>query len=97
MLAAKITRFLADSATANFEELALEAFAYQFERIGPLRRLGEKHDAVPGKVAHWSDVPMVPTLAFKTLDLAAAPAEETFRSSGTSGGPRRGSGPRSKT
>jgi acyl-CoA synthetase (AMP-forming)/AMP-acid ligase II len=88
MLAAKITRFLADSATANFEELALEAFAYQFERIGPLRRLGEKHDAVPGKVAHWSDVPMVPTLAFKTLDLAAAPAEETFRSSGTSGGPR---------
>ena len=88
MLASRITQYVADPATASFEELALEAFAYQFENIEPLRRLCERHDAIPGKVDHWQDVPLVPALAFKTLDLAAAPAQETFRSSGTSGGPR---------
>ncbi len=88
MLASRIARYVSDSATGDFEELSLEAFAFQFERIGPLRRLCRKQNAIPGSVQHWSDVPLVPALAFRTLELASAPAQETFRSSGTSGGRR---------
>ncbi len=92
----RIRRFLADPASASasaaahasFDELALEAFAFQFERIAPYRVLCEKRGAVPGKVAGWRDVPMVPAAAFKTLTLAAAPAVETFRSSGTTAAER---------
>lgn len=85
MLDSRIARYVADPATASFEELSLEAFAYQFERVEPFRRLCRKQQAVPSTIAQWRDVPMVPALAFKTLDLASVPAEETFRSSGTSG------------
>ena len=88
MLASRIARFVADPATASFEELSLEAFAFQFERIEPYRRLCEAHQTVPETVEQWPDVPLVPALAFKSLDLAAAPPQETFRSSGTSGSPR---------
>jgi hypothetical protein len=70
---------------ASFEELALEAFAFQFERIEPYRRMCEGRGAVPGAVTDWRRVPPVPTAAFKSLELAAEPAKEVFRSSGTTG------------
>ncbi|MGB5159776.1 MAG: hypothetical protein WBP10_10765 [Thermoanaerobaculia bacterium] len=85
MLDSRIARYVADPATASFEGLSLEAFAYQFERVEPFRRLCRKQQTVPSTIAQWRDVPMVPALAFKTLDLTSVPAEETFRSSGTSG------------
>jgi hypothetical protein len=88
MLASRITRYVADPATASFEELSLEAFAFQFERIEPYRRLCENHQTVPETVEQWRQVPLVPALAFKSLDLSAEPAQEIFRSSGTSGSPR---------
>jgi len=88
MLASRIARYVADPATASFEELSLEAFAFQFERVEPFRRLCEKQQALPDTVEQWRDVPLIPALAFKTLDLASVPAQETFRSSGTSGGRR---------
>jgi hypothetical protein len=80
-----VSRFVTDPATASFEELALEAFAFQFERIEPYRRMCEGRGAVPGAVTDWRKVPPVPTAAFKSLELAAEPAKEVFRSSGTTG------------
>ena len=88
MLASRIARYVADPATVSFEELASAAFAYQFERVEPFRRLCEKQRALPDTVERWRDIPLIPALAFKTLDLASAPAQETFRSSGTSGAQR---------
>jgi len=80
----RIASFVTDPAS-NFDELALEAFAFQFERIEPYRRMCEGRGAVPGAVTDWRKVPPVPTAAFKSLTLAAEPAREIFRSSGTTG------------
>lgn len=87
---ARIAAFVArrDHPVAEFEALALEAFAFQFERIAPYRALCERAGRTPGTVASWRDVPAVPATAFATVELAAAPAVETFRSSGTGGGAR---------
>jgi hypothetical protein len=84
----RIIRFLTNPESASFEELALAAFAWQLERVEPLRRLCERRGISPRTVTDWRQVPLVPTAAFKTLTLAAAPALETFRSSGTTGGER---------
>ncbi len=67
----------------EFESLALAAFAYQFERLAVYRAMCERAGKTPGKVASWRDVPMIPATAFASVELATAPPEETFRSSGT--------------
>jgi hypothetical protein len=85
----RVLRFLTDPASASFEDLALAAFAFQFERIEPFRRLCEGRGVTPENASDWRQVPPVPTAAFKTLELAAAPAVEVFRSSGTTEGERR--------
>jgi hypothetical protein len=82
----RVTRFLTAPEADSFEDLALAAFAYQFERIEPYRRLCERRGATPETVQDWRQVPPVPAAAFKTLTLAAEPAVEVFRSSGTTGG-----------
>jgi acyl-protein synthetase LuxE len=81
----RVTRFLTDPGAETFEELALAAFAWQLERIEPYRRLCERRGATPETVTDWRRVPPVPAAAFKTLTLAATPAVEVFRSSGTTG------------
>jgi len=82
----RIASFIrATEPSETFEELALAAFAFQFERIAPYRRLCEGRGVTPETVTDWQQVPPVPTAAFKTLELAAAPAVEVFRSSGTTG------------
>lgn len=85
MLQRRIGQFIGDPSAGDFDSLALEAFAYQFERIEPFRRLCESQGAVPGQLDNWREIPAVPALAFKTLKLAAAAAVEVFRSSGTTG------------
>jgi hypothetical protein len=87
MLIERVAGFIADERRDGFEELALAAFAFQFEGVAPYRRLCEGRGAVPGQVTDWRQVPPVPTAAFKTLELAAAPPVEVFRSSGTTAGP----------
>lgn len=89
MIVDRIARFVHDPATppnTAFEDVALEAFAFDFERVEPFRRLCEGRGITPGTLASWSEIPPVPTAAFKSLVLAAAPAREVFRSSGTTGG-----------
>jgi hypothetical protein len=82
----RVTRFLTAPEADFFEDLALAAFAYQFERIEPYRRLCERRGTTPETVRDWRQIPPVPAAAFKTLTLAAEPAVEVFRSSGTTGG-----------
>jgi hypothetical protein len=82
----RVSRFLTSPESDSFEDLALAAFAWQFERIEPYRRLCERRGATPETVKDWRRVPPVPAAAFKTLTLAAEPAVEVFRSSGTTGG-----------
>jgi hypothetical protein len=85
----RVTRFLTAPESASFEELALDAFAWQLERVEPYRRLCERRGLGPETVRSWREIPAVPAAAFKTLTLAAAPAVEVFRSSGTTAGEER--------
>ena len=85
MILGRVIRFLTAPETESFADLALAAFAWQFERIEPFRRLCEGRGATPETVGDWRRVPPVPAAAFKTMTLAAAPAVEVFRSSGTTG------------
>jgi Acyl-protein synthetase, LuxE len=82
----RIAHFIQDPGAGSFEELALAVFAYQYEHIEPYRTLCDGRGATPGSVADWRQVPPVPAAAFRRLRLAAAPEQEVFRSSGTSGG-----------
>jgi hypothetical protein len=73
---------------ADFEALARQLFALQFEHNAPYRRWCEARGARPDKVAHWTGIPAAPTSAFKELDLSCLPAAErtaVFHSSGTTG------------
>lgn len=85
MIVDRVAQFVQSPASAAFEELALAAFAFQLENIEPYRRLCERRGATPASLSDWRQVPPVPAAAFKTLELAAAPAQEVFRSSGTTG------------
>ncbi len=84
-LPAAVAGFVREPDPGRFDELAVAAFAWQHQRIEPYQRLCAARGVAPGSVAGWREVPMVPAAAFKSAELAAAPAVETFRSSGTGG------------
>ncbi|MCU0785844.1 MAG: hypothetical protein MUF81_17735 [Verrucomicrobia bacterium] len=72
----------------GFAGLALELFALQFVRNAAYRRICEARRATPEAVTHWTQIPAVPTAAFKEFELTCLPAAErtaVFHSSGTSG------------
>jgi len=75
------------SGGADYEQLALELFALQFEHNLPYRRLCEARGASPQNVVHWSRIPAAPAAAFKEWELSClAPGQRStvFHSSGTS-------------
>jgi hypothetical protein len=76
----------------EFGALALAVFAHQFARNRPYRLFCERRGASPATVKHWTEVPAVPTDAFKAAPLVCAdPAGvgTVFRTSGTTAGPER--------
>jgi hypothetical protein len=73
----------------RFNRIALDIFAYQFERNAPYRAYCERRNRNPGNVADWTAIPAVPTAAFKHVDLVAGDksnAEAVYRTSGTTAG-----------
>jgi len=84
-----ILRFITQG-QGDFAALAQEVFAYQFAHNSPYRRLCEQQGITPETLAHWRDIPPVPTTAFKFVTLACEPVEQAqavFISSGTTHGP----------
>lgn len=77
----------AQGAPFDFDAVAARVFAHQYEHVAPYRQLCERQGVSPASVASWTDIPAVPTRAFRHADLASAPAEAVFRTSGTSDGP----------
>jgi hypothetical protein len=84
-----VLKFIADPAAARFETLALEIFAHQFAGIPAYRRVCERHGRTPATVSDWRDVPPVPALAFKEVELCCAPPERAFLTTGTTAGTER--------
>lgn len=70
-----------------FGALALELFAGQFEQNESYHRFCRKLGRIPNEVRHWSEIPALPTTAFKELAVSCLPPNERtseFNSSGTS-------------
>ncbi|SRR5581483_970267 len=75
-----------DSCEQEFNELALELFAWQFARNEAYRRLCEVRGTTPARVRSWRDIPAAPTSAFKEWEMTCLRPEErerVFYSSGT--------------
>ena len=96
--AARLRRFMAQSlaggilphekSVEQFEQLALDLFALQFEWNASYRNLCEARRLAPANVSRWANIPAVPASAFKELELTSLPADErtkVFHSSGTTG------------
>ncbi len=79
---------------AAFNDLALRAFAVQFEENPVFRAFCARRGATPDVVTRWEDVPTVPATAFKHVDLVCghpSAAEAVYVTSGTTrGGAARG-------
>ena len=72
--------------TDNFFTLALELFALQFQNNPAYRKICAARKLTPQIVEHWTQIPAVPTSAFKELDLTSLPPDKravVFHSSGT--------------
>ena len=75
-----------NSPLRDFNRLALELFALQFKHNAACRKICEARNLTPDVIEHWTQIPAVPTSAFKELELTClAPGERTvvFHSSGT--------------
>jgi hypothetical protein len=70
----------------EFQTLALELFELQFTRVAAYRKSCEARGITPQTIAHWSQIPALPTAAFKELELTSLPPgrrTHVFHSSGT--------------
>jgi len=75
-------------ADAEFNGLALMLFTLQFKHNAAYRKICDARKISPAEVTHWSEIPAVPTAAFKELELTSLPPEartHVFHSSGTTG------------
>jgi len=70
----------------DFNTLALEVFAYQFRFNLPYQRFCLARGQTPETVRCWQNIPAVPTVAFKELDLTCGSPEKIFLTSGTTRG-----------
>jgi acyl-protein synthetase LuxE len=70
----------------EFDRLAREVFAFQYEQSAPYRAYCDRVKRSPQNITHWKQIPAVPTSAFKSFALTCFPVEETvaeFHTSGT--------------
>src|SRR5437899_5085667 len=82
----KVLDFIHNPTGQDFNALALEVFAYQFQHNLPYQRFCLARGQTPETLTRWQDIPAVPTVAFKELDLTCGPPEKIFRTSGTTRG-----------
>jgi hypothetical protein len=72
--------------TDDFSALALELFALQFKHNPAYRKICVARKLTPATITHWTQIPAVPTAAFKELELTSLAPDEriaVFHSSGT--------------
>lgn len=71
---------------AAFNGLAMDWFAVQFDQNVAYQQWCKRAGISPGTIARWTEIPAMPTAAFKELEvtsLAAADRTSVFHSSGT--------------
>jgi hypothetical protein len=71
----------------RLNELACRIFEFQYNHLPLVRRLADQSGRTPGTITHWSEIPGVPSLAFKATELFVgerSDVAQVFESSGTS-------------
>lgn len=71
----------------DFNQLALETFAYQYQHCLPYQRYCQRLKKTPTEISMWKQVPAVSTEVFREFDLCTEPLSEAryiFQTSGTS-------------
>ncbi|HSG05601.1 MAG TPA: long-chain fatty acid--CoA ligase, partial [Nitrospiria bacterium] len=81
--------FIRSGELKGFNGMALQVFEYQYAHNPVYRAFCIDKAKTPDTVETWKDIPVVPTGAFKDLDLSCGPAEKVFLTSGTTGGPEK--------
>lgn len=85
-LIAKISSYINDESCADFNSLACQLFAYQFEHIPLARAYFEKCGVSPGSLERFTAIPPIGLNIFKRYELFdESSCLKTFRTSGTSG------------
>jgi hypothetical protein len=77
---------------ADFDRMARRVFAWQYRHNAPYSAFCQRRGLTPATVEHWTEIPAVPTAAFREVALVAGPVHEAaavFRTSGTTHGPAR--------
>src|SRR5688500_6545912 len=77
----------------EFDRLALEVFRYQFDRYAPYGAFCRARGRIPETVASWTEIPALPTSAFKVAELTTLAPDEiqvVYHTSGTTQGGRPG-------
>jgi len=71
----------------TFNETALDIFRFQYEQNRTYRQYADAVGTDPAAIVHFSQVPFLPILFFKTASVISGnmPAVKTFLSSGTTG------------
>ncbi len=85
MIVERIATFLRAPDPARFEQLALEAFRFQWQRMEAVRRLAAVSGINLESLNRWEEIPLVPVELFSRQVLATDTPREVFRSSGTLG------------
>jgi hypothetical protein len=78
---------------AEFNAMALEIYAHQFQANLPFQRFCQLRGKTPRSVKSWQDIPAVPIDAFKDFTLSCVPPEQcerVFMTSGTTRGEVKG-------
>ena len=73
-------------ADAEFNGMALMLFTLQFDHNPAYRKFCEVRKISPHALTHWTQIPAVPTSAFKELEISCLPPDKrarVFHSSGT--------------
>lgn len=76
----------AHHADSEFNGFAVLLFALQFKHNAAYQRICEAQSIHTDAISHWTEIPIVPTAAFKELELTSLPPEQrtqVFHSSGT--------------
>lgn len=82
----RVLDFITNPVGKDFNALALDVFTYQFHQNVPYQRFCLARNQTPETVIRWQDIPPVPTVAFKELELTCGPPEKIFFTSGTTRG-----------
>jgi len=73
--------------TGDFNQLALETFAHQYQQCKPYQEYCRKLNQTPENIDAWQEIPPVSTEVFREFDLCTLPPETAryvFQTSGTS-------------